>query len=226
VSVPLITILIFFYQSFGEAYFVLVVVAMEIWSIASAFKGFMTALQNNLVTLLSSLLAMAGFLCWVFFDESALIIANYLVEQGNQVLWEQTFLTIFTTLTSIVFSYFFSKVITVQIVSRLSAMTFAHGVSGKVVYEEEERDGTITRTKSSLWVLDIWREGSRSRSNSVSRTIFRSMDSVNLTNPLDGIELKTLKNTAVKPTERKGATINTERVQKLSNLMHDGVASI
>ena len=52
------------------------------------------------------------------------------------------------------------------------------------------------------------------------------MDSVNLTNPLDGIELKTLKNTAVKPMKQKGATINTERVQKLSNLMHDGVASI
>ena len=56
---------------------------------------------------------------------------------------------------------FFSKVITVQIISRLSAMTFAHGVSGKVVYEEVDEDGTTKRTQSSLWVLDIWREGSR-----------------------------------------------------------------
>ena len=58
-AVPIVTIGIFFYQAYAEQYFVLVVVAMEIWAVGQAFKGFMTDRQNKMVLVSSGSLGLA-----------------------------------------------------------------------------------------------------------------------------------------------------------------------
>ena len=120
VAVPMISITIFFYQSFADQYFVLVVLAMEIWAVGQAFKGFISKRKNQIVTGLAGVLGLSGFLCWAILDDNAMFVSEYLVMQGKEFLVGQSFVKILTLVANAGFNFFFSKVITAQLVSRLS----------------------------------------------------------------------------------------------------------
>ena len=137
VAVPIVTIAIFFYQAYADQYFVMVVVAMEIWAVGQAFKGFMTNRQNILVLVVSGSLGVTGFICWVVFDENAMFIAEYIVDNAPGL----SFLKIITVIVNAGFNYFFSRIITLQLIAKLSANVFAHGASGTMIYEETDADG-------------------------------------------------------------------------------------
>ena len=156
VAVPIVTIGIFFYQAYAEQYFVLVVVAMEIWAVGQAFKGFMTDRQNKMVLVSSGSLGLAGFICWVVFDENAMFITEYLVAKAGKIEWGVSLLKIITVIVNAGFNYFFSQVLTLQLIAKLSANMFAHGASGKMIYEETDADGTVHRTPSNLAALGIF----------------------------------------------------------------------
>jgi hypothetical protein len=134
VAVPMISITIFFYQSFADQYFVLVVLAMEIWAVGQAFKGFLSKRKNQMVTAVAGALGLSGFVCWAVLDDNAMFVSEYLVMQGKKFLVGQSFVKILTVVANAGFNFFFSKVITAQLVSRLSAEIFAHGVTGRMAY--------------------------------------------------------------------------------------------
>ena len=63
---------------------------------------------------------------------------------------------IITVIVNAGFNYFFSQVLTLQLIAKLSANMFAHGASGKMIYEETDADGTVRRTPSNLAALGIF----------------------------------------------------------------------
>ena len=141
---------------YAEDYFILVVLAVEIWATGQAFSGFLSSKINLAVTVVSSTLGLVGFILWCVNDEKAMFAAEYLIQAGKQYLVGLSFLKVVQVLCSALFNYFFSKVITAALISKLSAMTFAHGTSGNIVYEEMQPDGTVLRQVSTLRALNIW----------------------------------------------------------------------
>jgi hypothetical protein len=80
----------------------------------------------------------------------------FLVKSGEQVLADLTAIRVVSIAVNAFFGFFFSHVVTAQLISRLSASMFAHGMSGVVEYKEKNEDGTVVRLVSNLSALDIW----------------------------------------------------------------------
>jgi hypothetical protein len=217
VCVPMISVTIFFYQSYADQYFIMVVFAVEIWSVGQAFKGFLSARSNLAITALSGALGLSGFICWIILDEQAMFISEYLVDKALEHAQALNAIKILTVVANAGFNFFFSKVITAQIISRLSAEMFAHGVSGMVEYVERHptRDGEeakIVRKSSNLSSLDIWSKTVRERSHVLGKHA-GSRDTWG-SNPLASNQTRAVEMTtrpAEETTSRQGELFDTSR---------------
>jgi hypothetical protein len=156
VAVPMITIAIFFYQAYAEQYFILVVLAIEIWSVGQAFKGFVSDRTNLLVTLLSCSLGVAGLVCWIIYDENAMFLGEYLVQIVGRIDWTLSILKVVERVSSFGFNFYFSQVITAQLIARLSASMFAHRATGPMFYHMTNDDGVVEHIPSNLGALDVF----------------------------------------------------------------------
>jgi hypothetical protein len=165
VAVPMITIAIFFYQAYAEQYFVLVVLAIEIWAIGQAFKGFLSNKINLAITALSGALGMAGMICWIMYDENALFLGEYLVQVAGEYQWTPSVLKIIEQLFKFGFNFYFSQVITATMIARLSASMFAHGATGPMFYYTMNDTGVMEHIPSNLGALDVFSMGARTKAH-------------------------------------------------------------
>ena len=161
VAVPMIAFTIFFYQAFADQYFVMVVLGVETKVVGAAFMGFLSQRQNKFISLVSKLLILAGLICWILLDDQSLFLSEYLVAESGKYLANLSFIKILTRFTTMGFNYYFSQVITAQLIARLSAEIFAHGISGDVAYLDGE--GKVEHV-SNLDSLDVWAHKVREKS--------------------------------------------------------------
>lgn len=177
VAVPMISMTIFFYQSFADQYFVLVVLAVETWVVGQAFKGFLSDRKNLYITILSGALGLSGFICWATLDEQAMFVSEYLITQGKRYLIGQSFFKILAVVSNAGFNFFFSKVITAQLIARLSAEIFAHGVSGDMAYVASSDDGSKNNGETGD---DVFQQTNPSFAISKSRVQYSNLASLDV----------------------------------------------
>ena len=163
VAVPMITIAIFFYQAYAEQYFVLVVLAIEIWATGQAFKGFLSDRTNLVITVLSGALGVTGLICWMVYDENALFLGEYLVQIAGEYQWTPSVLKVVDIFVRFGFNFYFSQVITTQMLARLASSMFAHGATGPMFYRTISDDGVVKHIPSNLGALDVFSMTARAK---------------------------------------------------------------
>ena len=125
----------------------------------------MSAKARQWTQLSSLLLIILGILLEIFLAPESSINAEVLVKSGEQIVAELTVIRVVSICANSIFGFFFSHVVTAQLISRLSANMFSHGMSGVVEYKQKKADGTVVRMESNLSALDVWskqiREGQK-----------------------------------------------------------------
>ena len=155
----------FLFQAYAEQYFVLVVLAIEIWAIGQAFKGFLSSMMNLAITCLAGVLGVAGMICWIVYDENTLFLGEYLVQIAGEYQWTASVLKVVEKFFSFGFNYYFSQVVTTVLIARLSASMFAHGATGPMFYHAMNDDGVMEHIPSNLSALDVFSMAARTKAH-------------------------------------------------------------
>ena len=150
VAVPNIAIVIFFYQAFADQFFILVVLGAEVYVINNMAKGFYERTWvKTAVLAVAGLLGMLGIVLWIIFDEYEMFKSWYLSTDTSL-----SFMQCVTILFGTAFNFYFSKIVTLILVSKMVAWVFALDGVSNTTLAYVSKSGEII--KSDLYILDVY----------------------------------------------------------------------
>ena len=161
VAVPVVAITIFFYQAYTEQGFICSVLGVMLWVTGASFSGFTSERTQTLISIVSVLSILLGLVLEVVLSPGSNVAQVLLI--GEQLLGSISVIKIVSICANAVFGFFFSHVVTAQLVSWLSSEMFSHGASGTIEYSEKKEDGSIHRVASNLDALNVWSKCERGR---------------------------------------------------------------
>jgi hypothetical protein len=158
-AIPTITIMLFFYQVFASQEFVLVVLGVQIMTVNNAIKGFLASRTATATSVLAYVLIVAGILLWALRDEEGILKMALFTPADVADAVVKNAATVLLSFGDLVFNFFFSKLVTCNVIANLAARMFTHRNGVRVQYIDIGKDGTPTVRASQLHHLDLWGKG-------------------------------------------------------------------
>lgn len=130
-SVPMLVIPIFVFQGFANYFFMLTVLGVIIYVIATAAKGYLPKC-SLVATAFATVLMILGLLLWVTLDAEVLLEA---LMQGKKFFHERNAFNIVKLIVGFVYNFVWSQMVTLDVMARITASMF--GDFGAVCYVQE-----------------------------------------------------------------------------------------